>query len=142
MTDDKSVDTSGSVTSINAYSSRVVSVVEAMSDYHGDEKFLDTLSFLKGDIIKVIEKKEDYFVGFLHNDMNKTLGRFPASLCKVHKSWLKEKWIETSQTPRDDSSSISSLDSEDFPAINVSHIVTHELPKYSMSAPTYIDIVI
>ncbi|KAK9760418.1 hypothetical protein K7432_015549 [Basidiobolus ranarum] len=142
MTDEKSINSRSFITSINVYSSRVISVVEATGDYHGDEKFTDALQFFKGDIIHVIEQNGDSFVGFLQNDMNKNLGSFPTNLCKVYKSWLKEKWVETSQTSDEDSSSISSLTTEDFRFTDIDHVITQEPPKYSMSAPTFVKIII
>ncbi|ORX93258.1 hypothetical protein K493DRAFT_375548 [Basidiobolus meristosporus CBS 931.73] len=133
MTNEKPTDTRSFISSMNVYSSRVVSVVEAVSDYHGDEKHQDTLDFGRGDIIHVIEMKEDYFVGFLQTDPHKNLGRFPANLCKVHKSWLKEKWVESNPTV---------VSAQDMPTYNTRHIITEKSPTYAMSAPTYVNIII
>ncbi|ORY04158.1 hypothetical protein K493DRAFT_311453 [Basidiobolus meristosporus CBS 931.73] len=120
------------LSSINAFSSRVISRVIATETIDGGEDMPRPLQCDKGARICVVDKTDDYFIGFLENDSMRALGTFSIDKCQVDRTWLVEKLSECS---------ISS-DSEAEPESRniISEVIVQEPEPYSIGLAKSVEI--
>ncbi|ORX95783.1 hypothetical protein K493DRAFT_314856 [Basidiobolus meristosporus CBS 931.73] len=122
------------MTTINAFSSRVISCVVAMENFAGDKGTKNPLVFEKGARICVVEKANDHFVGFLESDPMKVLGNFPAEICQVDRAWLAEKFTKGSVSSDSDSEDEAEMKSK------LTRLITKEPGTCTMNSSKFVEI--